>query len=190
MPLTLLLGPANCGKVALLLDRFVEAVESGATPYLVVPTRPDIELAERDLVVRRPALLGGMIGTFDDLFERVLIRCGRSTASLGGLERRLAVERTVREAQLETLSEPAHFTGFGDGLARLFDDLAAAAEPEQLERRLASFAEAGRRAELAALYAGYRALLESVGAEDRSGLRGTAAALLGGRLEAWDDAPG
>jgi hypothetical protein len=100
MPLTLLLGPANCGKVALLLDRFVEAVESGATPFLVVPTRPDVELAERDLVRRRPALLGGMIGTFDDLFERVLVRCGRPTSSLGGLERRLAVERAVRDAQL------------------------------------------------------------------------------------------
>jgi ATP-dependent helicase/DNAse subunit B len=189
MPLTLLLGPANCGKVALLLDRFVEAVESGATPYLVVPTRPDVELAERDLVLRRPALLGGMIGTFDDLFERVLVRCGRSTGSLSGLERRLAVERAVDEAQLETLAAPARFTGFGDGLARLFDDLASAAEPEQLERRLARFIEPGRRAELAALHAGYRALLESVGADDRSGLRGQAAVLLGGRLEAWDDAP-
>jgi ATP-dependent helicase/DNAse subunit B len=189
MPLTLLLGPANCGKVALLLDRFVAAVESGATPFLVVPTRPDVELAERDLVRRRPALLGGMIGTFDDLFERVLVRCGRPTGWLGGLERRLAVERAVREAQLDTLAAPARFAGFGDGLARLFDDLAAAAEPEQLERRLARFVEPGRRAELAALHAGYRALLESLGAEDRSGLRGQATALLGARLEAWDDQP-
>ncbi len=189
MPLTLLLGPANCGKVALLLDRFVEAVESGASPYLVVPTRPDVELAERDLVQRRAALLGGMIGTFDDLFERVLARCGRSADSLGGLERRLAVERSVREAQLETLAAPARFTGFGDGLARLFDEVAAAAEPDQLERRLTGFAQPGRRAEIAALHAGYRALLEGVGTDDRSGLRGQAAALLGGRLEAWDETP-
>ena len=43
MPLTLLLGPANCGKVATLLDRFADAVDAGAAPTLVVPTRPDVE---------------------------------------------------------------------------------------------------------------------------------------------------
>jgi hypothetical protein len=32
MPLTLLLGPANCGKVAQLFDRFAEQVDAGAAP--------------------------------------------------------------------------------------------------------------------------------------------------------------
>jgi len=72
MPLTLLLGPANCGKVALLLDRFAEQLDAGAAPFLVVPTRPAVELAERDLLARRGVVLGGSIGTFDDLFERAL----------------------------------------------------------------------------------------------------------------------
>ncbi len=189
MPLTLLLGPANCGKVALLLDRFVDAVDAGATPFLVVPTRPDVELAERDLVRRRPALLGGVIGTFDDLFERVLIVSGRPAASLGSLERRLVLERVVADAQLETLAAPARFSGFVDGLARLFDDLASADQPAGLERRLQAFSTAGRRGELAGLYGGYRARLDELGVPDRAGQRGAAAELLAGSLEAWDDAP-
>lgn len=189
MPLTLLLGPANCGKVALLLDRFVESLDSGQTPFLVVPTRPDVELAEHDLVRRRPALLGGMIGTFDDLFERVLERCGQPTSALGSLERRLALERAVRESDLETLAAPARFAGFVDGLGRLFDDLAAASQPAQLERRLARFDGPGRRGELAALHSRYRGLLAELAVHDRAGLRGHAAELLDGRLEAWDDSP-
>jgi len=96
MPLTLLLGPANCGKVAQLIDRFAEQIDAGAAPTLVVPTRPDVELAERDLLVRRSAVLGGMIGTFEDLFERVLERSGEPSAALATLPRRLVGPRRGR----------------------------------------------------------------------------------------------
>src|SRR6266540_30224 len=69
MPLRLVVGPANAGKVALLLERYLQ--ELARSPVLVVPTRPDVEWVERDLLARVPAILGGSIGTFDDLFERV-----------------------------------------------------------------------------------------------------------------------
>ncbi len=69
MPLTLLVGPANAGKVAGLLDRYVAALDRD--PFLVVPNRAEVERVERDLLARVPALLGGSVGTFDDLFRRV-----------------------------------------------------------------------------------------------------------------------
>src|SRR6266498_5652525 len=69
MPLRLVVGPANAGKVALLLERYLQ--ELARSPVLVVPTRPDVEWVERDLLARVPAILGGSIGTFDDLFERI-----------------------------------------------------------------------------------------------------------------------
>ena len=159
MPLTLLLGPANCGKVAQLFDRFAEQVDAGAAPTLVVPTRPDVELAERDLLARRSAVLGGMIGTFEDLFERVLERCGEPSAALARLPRRLVLEQVVREAGLDQLAVPSRFAGFVDGLGRMFDDLAGSAPPELLERRLAAFSEPGRRLELAVLHGAFRARL-------------------------------
>ena len=40
-------------------------------PFLIVPNRSDVERVERDLLRRTGALLGGSIGTFDDLFERI-----------------------------------------------------------------------------------------------------------------------
>src|SRR5215218_2792470 len=69
MPLALLVGPANAGKVARLLDRYLDALDS--EPFLVVPNRAEVDRVERDLLARSPALLGGSIGTFDDLFERI-----------------------------------------------------------------------------------------------------------------------
>ena len=48
MPLTLLAGPANAGKVALLLDRF--AADIARDPVLIVPNRPEALRVGRDLV--------------------------------------------------------------------------------------------------------------------------------------------
>src|SRR5919197_5260858 len=74
--LTLITGPANAGKVALLLRRYLNALPR--EPVLIVPNRSDVEQAERDLLDVQPALLGGTIGTFDDLFRR-LAKGGGST---------------------------------------------------------------------------------------------------------------
>ena len=48
MPLSLLAGPANAGKVALLLERYLGALD--ADPILIVPNRPDVDRAERELL--------------------------------------------------------------------------------------------------------------------------------------------
>src|SRR5215213_11920785 len=67
--LNLITGPANAGKLRRLLDDYVEALP--AEPVLIVPTRPDVDLVERELVDRCGALLGGSVVTFDDLFRRI-----------------------------------------------------------------------------------------------------------------------
>src|SRR5436305_922334 len=72
--LKLITGPANAGKVALLLRRYLEALDD--EPYLIVPNRSDVERVERDLLELQPALLAGSIGTFDDLFTRIARRGG------------------------------------------------------------------------------------------------------------------
>src|SRR2546423_10938566 len=67
--LTLITGPANAGKVALLLQRYLDALPR--EPFLIVPNRPDVDRVERELIELQPALLGGTIGTFDDVFRRI-----------------------------------------------------------------------------------------------------------------------
>ena len=58
MPLALLVGPANAGKVARLLDRYLDCLDR--EPVLVVPNRFDRDRVERDLLGRTDALLGGL----------------------------------------------------------------------------------------------------------------------------------
>ena len=65
MPLTLLAGPAHAGKVALLLERYLAALPQ--EPVLIVPNAPDVERVDRDLLRRAGVLLGGSIGTFDEI---------------------------------------------------------------------------------------------------------------------------
>src|SRR4026207_217426 len=54
MSLTLVIGPAHAGKVALLLDRYLDVLERD--PWLVGPNRVDVDVVARDLIQRRPAL--------------------------------------------------------------------------------------------------------------------------------------
>src|SRR5690348_5012665 len=182
MPLRLVLGPALSGKIRLLEDRFLEAVDAGAEPLLIVPNRPDADAVERDLLRRRRAVLGGTVGTFDDLFEQVLGRCRERVRPLTETQRRLMLHRVVGGAQLDRLAPSARFAGFAEALAGLADELAGAMlEPP---------AGDGAAGELVSLVRAYRERLQAAGLPpDRAALRARAAALLETRLEAWDERP-
>ena len=102
MPLRLIAGPANAGKVELLLDRYLAALER--EPVLIVPNRSDVDRVERELVARRPALLGGTIGTFDDVFERIAFDGPDARPVLSPTQRALLVRRVVSAASLNGLA--------------------------------------------------------------------------------------
>ena len=70
MGLSLLAGPANAGKVALLLERYLARLDD--EPVLIVPNASDVDRVERDLLARQGCLFSGAIGTFDDLFRRIV----------------------------------------------------------------------------------------------------------------------
>ena len=96
MPLSLLAGPANAGKVALLLERYLATLQSD--PILIVPNRPDVDRAERELLARTGALVGGSIGTFDDLFEQIARGNGAHRPVLSSAQRTLLLRRVVAGA--------------------------------------------------------------------------------------------
>ena len=105
MPLNLIAGPANAGKVGLLLDRYLGALES--EPVLIVPNRSDVDFVERELLARRPALLAGTIGTFDDVFERIAHAGGEGRSPLPNVQRAFVVRRAIATAALHGLSTSA-----------------------------------------------------------------------------------
>ena len=95
MGLSLVVGPAHAGKVALLLDRFVAALDRD--PWLIVPNRVDVDRVERELAGRGGALLAGTVGTFDTLFEFLAGEApGRRT--IGDAERNIVLRHLIAAA--------------------------------------------------------------------------------------------
>jgi ATP-dependent helicase/DNAse subunit B len=153
MPLSLLVGPANAGKVERLLEQFHNQIERG--PFLVVPNVGDIERSQRDLLRRSPALFSGRVGTFDDLFRELSARAS-GRRRLGDNGRRFVVRSLLSEAKLDSFARSARFGGFLDALVESFAELESALiEPAQVE------------GELGSLYALYLAELERLESADR-----------------------
>ena len=177
MALALLVGPANAGKVARLLDRYLEALDRD--PFLIVPNRADVGRVEHDLLARRPALLGGTIGTFDDLFRHIRQNAGAaSRPQLSDAQRSLLLAGVVSAASLNGLGPSSRYPGFADALGSALADLEAALlDPAELEGHLAD------------LYSAYRAELDRLGLWDRELARGRASELVAGDFGAWNDTP-
>jgi ATP-dependent helicase/DNAse subunit B len=175
VPLALLVGPANAGKVARLLDRYLEALDR--EPFLVVPNRAEVDRVERDLLARSPALLAGAIGTFDDLFASIA-RGGSDRPVVTDVQRRLVLERALARVSLDGLGASARFAGFADSLLAVIGELESALlGPGELE------------GDLARLYAAYDAELERLGLWDRDLQRAHAVRRVENELEAWDGRP-
>src|SRR2546423_1398180 len=176
MGLSVLAGPANAGKVALLLERYLGALDSD--PFLIVPNRPDVDRAERELLAQSGALLGGSIGTFDDLFARLARSNGAHKPVVTPAQRTLLLRRVGAQARTESLARSARFAGFADALGTTVAELEAALlEPGELD------------GELAELYAAYREELDRLGLWDRELERRYAAERIAGELAAWDGKP-
>jgi ATP-dependent helicase/DNAse subunit B len=176
--LTLITGPANAGKVALLLRRYLDALPR--EPYLIVPNRPDVDRAERDLIELQPALLGGTVGTFDDLFQTIAREGGSPRRLVPDAQRSLLARRAVSVARagMNGFGRSARFAGFADSL------LACIAE---LESGLLDPADV--EGDLASLYAAYRAELDRLELWDRDLMRRAAAERLASDLDAWHGQP-
>jgi hypothetical protein len=174
--LSLITGPANAGKVALLLRRYLAALDD--EPYLIVPNRSDVERVERDLLELQPALLAGSIGTFDDLFKRIARRGADTRPVATEAQRALIVRRALAGRSLNGLGRSARFGGFADALLATVAELESGLlDPNDLE------------GELAALYAAYRAELDRLNLWDRDLLRRHAAERVAGELDAWSGEP-
>ncbi len=176
MGLALVVGPAKAGKIARLLDGYLEAIERD--PVLIVPNRADVDRIERDLLRRVGALLAGSIGTFDDVFRELALAGGEARAVTSDAQRSLVARRALTRTPLNGLGRSARFAGFADALLAALGELESGLlEPDQLE------------GDLGLLYAAYREELERLGLWDRDLLRRRAVERLRSELDAWDGRP-
>jgi len=171
VPLNLLVGPANAGKVERLLEQFSAALDRH--PFLIVPNAGDIARLQRDLLKRSDALFAGRVGTFDDLF-RELDDGASARGALSDAERRLLVRSLLDRAELSSFSRSARFGGFVDALVEGFAELESALiEPGQVT------------GELGSLYSLYLDRLEQLGLVDRELERWLIAERLSAEPDAW-----
>jgi ATP-dependent helicase/nuclease subunit B len=180
VPLRLIAGPANAGKVELLLGRYLDALATAGAPepLLVVPNYADVDRVERELLARRGALLGGWIGTFDDLFGRIAEGCADKRRPIGRAARALLVRRVVAGAELDGYSGSSARAGFADSLLQALDEL----ESGLLD-------PAAVTGELGSLYAAYQRELEAFDRWDLGALRRGAVERLRSDLDAWAGEP-
>ncbi len=176
MPLALLVGPANAGKVARLLDRYLNCLDQ--EPVLVVPNRFDRDRVERDLLGRADALLGGSIGTFEDLFAEIARGNGGHRRVATETQRALVLRRALAATPLNGFSASARYGGFSLGLLSAISELEAGLlRPDEVD------------GDLARLYGAYAAELERLELWDRDLERRHAVDRIEGELEAWDGRP-
>jgi ATP-dependent helicase/DNAse subunit B len=176
MALTVLVGPANAGKVEQLLDRYLAALDRD--PILIVPNRPDVEWAERELLERRAGLIGGWIGTFPDLFERIAEGGPHRRQVASATQQAFVLRAAVARTQLNGLGESARSAGFVDALRDAITEVESGLlTPDDLEGPLAR------------LYASYRGELDRLGLWDNHLLRAAAAERLAGDLGSWAGQP-
>lgn len=142
-----------------------------------MPNRSDVDVVERELLRRRPALLGGTRGTFDDLFERVAAGAAPGPV-VTDAQQALLLRRSVGRTRLNGLSPAARSAGFADALREALRELQSGLVPPE--------SVAG---DLGALFRAYREELGALGLCDREGLRALAVERLGGELEAWQGQP-
>ena len=181
MGLALVVGPAKAGKIARLLAGYLEHIERD--PLLIVPNRTDVDRIERDLLLRAGALLGGSIGTFDDVFRDLTLgsRDARPVASES--QRALIARRVLSLTPLNGLGRSARFSGFADSLLAALSELESGLlDPGQLESGQLD-------GDLALLYAAYRTELDRLALWDRDMLRRHAVERLRSDLDAWDGRP-
>ena len=172
MALQLVVGPAHAGKVALLLDRFLEEIDHD--PWLIVPNRSDVDRIERDLLERAPILFAGRIGTFDDIFEEIAAGDSRIRPVASAPVQELAIRRAVAASELGELAASATTPGFADALLRALGEIdAALVGSDQLD------------GDLGRLRGAYHAELERLGVCDREGRRARAVERLASELDAW-----
>lgn len=164
MALELILGPAHAGKIAELYARYLAALDSGRDVVLVVPDAPTRRGTVREILARRPAVLGLDVVTFDEVALRILERTDAARPLLAGQARSAVLRRC--------------FARDADRLAPRFDRLGSALlDP-------AAVAAAGED-DLAARYAVWWEELDRIGMIDGGRLRIEADRALRTSLAAW-----
>lgn len=133
--LHLILGRADTGKTARVVDALRAHQKNGARAILLVPEQYTYE-AERLLAEALGGLLGVQVFSFNRLTERVLSLSGKTRPFLSDLGHRMVIRRAIdlRKNDLTLFSRAAESAGFAEELQTIFQDIKRAGlSPDALD---------------------------------------------------------
>lgn len=171
MPLTLVTGPANADKAAVVLARVRELAAGGERPILVVPTPEDVSGYRAELA-GDGLLLGVAVERFEGLMSVVADRAGVLPRPASELVREHVARAAVAACDLGPTARSAATPGFAGALVALAGELAGhGVGTGRFVAAMRSWAQAepARRAyaeDLGRLVAAYRDRLERLGRLD------------------------
>jgi RecB family exonuclease len=168
--LTLVLGPANSGKLGRVREWWQQRL--ARQPLVVVPTAPDAHSLSAEMAERWGAVVGQSLAvTFDGLVRRLL---GRSPQYVSGFDRALLASHLLYEHPPGTPGFSARFPGTTGVTARILEQLGDSGRaPDDIARALSRWgaaddSSASLAADLLGLYKGYVDLRDRLGLTDRS----------------------
>jgi ATP-dependent helicase/DNAse subunit B len=192
MGLTLVTGPANSAKAAVVFERHRAALPRGA--ILVVPRAADVEHYRRELA-SEGAVLGVRVEAFGGLLREIARRAGVAGVAIGDQARERVLASVVERSSLELLAAAAAGPRFVAALAGFVAELQSRrVTPQRFTAALRAWAPEGTTRgrygeELAALYGGYRRALERLGRLDAELLATRALDALRLAPERWGRTP-
>ncbi len=169
--ITLILGPANSGKMGRVLDWWQERLP--LRPLVVLPTAPDALQASAEMAQRA----GGLVGqdpavTFDGLVRQVL---GRSPRDVSDLQRTLIVSRMLRDLPVRALGAVGRLPSLASSLSLLLQQLSESGRtPEEIDEVLRRWASVEPRvaalaSDIRELAAAFAIRCSELGLTDRPG---------------------
>ena len=138
---TLVLGPANSGKMGFALRWWEERLAQ--RPVVVVPTGPDSASLNLEMVQRGGALIAQAPAvTFDGLVSHIL---GRRPRYLSGFQRETILQRLLQEIPTGSLKAVSALPGAAAALGSLLLELEESGQrPEVLQKALERWRDSQR----------------------------------------------
>ncbi len=167
--LTLILGPANSGKLGRVLEWWEARLVS--QPLVVVPTGPDARGLSAEMAQRVGALVGQSPAvTFDGLVRLLL---GRSSRYAGDFERSLLLSQLLADSPPRAPGFSVRFPGVAAVAGSLVEQLGdSGRSPAEIEQVLDRWGSADKdsallAADIRGLLTAYRDLRDGLGLSDR-----------------------
>lgn len=151
MSLVLITGRANAGKTEIVYSMVRAALREGESPYLLVPSQPDVERAADELA--RSFSLGVRVMTFDGYLAQSWVARGDGRGIVTAGQRKMLLSDIAK-----------HVEGTSRGVVQLADRCAAAITDQVgASWRMAPGIAEGPGAALSALLRDYREVLDRLG---------------------------